>query len=186
MAESASFSSTMKLKLIFEAPCETIRILISAILEKARRGTPGVYLRLFPTRQMRAMFVATLTSPRGLRSSMMVWSDDVLSKVNETDTSEVATISTGVWCRSKTSNSAFRNPYAMSIRDDETVTIVIPRFDAIDLIKFLHRRASRVIRVPVPCGLLELRMKTGMFCSTAGNTVNGWRTFAPKHASSEA
>src|SRR6266566_5558589 len=158
MAESASFSSTMKLKLIFEAPCETIRILISAMLQNARRATPGVYLRLFPTRQMSAMFVATSTSPRDFKSSTMASSQETLSNVRETETSEVATMSTDVWCRSKTSNRAFRKPYAISMRDDETVTIVIPRLHAIDLIKFLHGRAWRVMRVPVPFGFLEFRM----------------------------
>jgi len=46
----------------------------------------------------------------------------------------------------------------MSIREDETVRTVIPFFTAIDLIRFLHGLASRVIRVPVPPGFLELRI----------------------------
>src|SRR6516165_11281967 len=72
------------------------------------------------------------------------------------------------------------------MRDEDTVTTVISRLHAMDLIMFRQGRASRVMRVPVPFGFLELSMYTGMFFSTAGSTVKGCRTFAPKYASSDA
>src|SRR5262245_31078138 len=74
----------------------------------------------------------------------------------------------------------------MSIREEVMVTTVIPRFTAIDLMTFLHGAASRVIRVPVPVGLREFRIATGMFFSIAGITDMGCRTLAPKYASSDA
>ena len=48
------------------------------------------------------------------------------------------------------------------------------------------RRRSRVISVPAPSGLHELRMRTGMLRSTAGRIVLGCSTLAPKYASSAA
>src|SRR5205823_7017370 len=134
----ASFSSTMKLKLMLDAPCETMRMLMSDRLPNARRATPGVYFRSLPTRHMSAALDMTCTSPSCRRSSTIAWRDETLSRVNETETSEVATISTEVRWRSKTSNSALRNPCAISIRDEETVKTVIPLFTAIDLIRLLH------------------------------------------------
>ena len=43
------------------------------------------------------------------------------------------------------------------MRDDETVTTVIPRFTAMALIRFLQGMASRVMRVPVPAGFPRIQ-----------------------------
>src|SRR5215471_14776251 len=96
MTELASCSSIRKLKLMFEAPCETIRMLISERLPKALRAIPGVYFRLFPTRQMRALLELTSTSPNRRKSLTITSRDDTLSRVSDTETSDVATISTDV------------------------------------------------------------------------------------------
>ena len=45
---------------------------------------------------------------------------------------------------------------------------------------------AAVMTLPVPSGLRELRMRTGMSCSTAGRIVAGCSTLAPKYASSAA
>src|SRR6185503_7741859 len=127
-------------------------------LPNARRATPGVYLRLFPTRQMRAVCELTSTSPSSFKSWTIPVSEYTLSNVSDTETSDVATMSTEVRWRSNTSNNARKNPCAINIRDDETVTTVMPRLHAMDLMRFLHGRASSVMRVPVPFGFLEFKI----------------------------
>ena len=84
----------------------------------------------------------------------MASSLSVLSSVIETETSDVVTTSTEVWCWSKTSNIFRKNPYASSIRVEVTLTIVTPRLKAIDLMGLLEGRGSRTISVPSQEGLL--------------------------------
>ena len=43
-----------------------------------------------------------------------------------------------------------------------------------------------VMTLPVPSGRRELRIRTGISCSTAGRIVDGCSTLAPKYASSAA
>ena len=59
----------------------------------------------------------------------------------------------------------------MSMRDEFTLTIVTPRLQEMDFTGFLQGVGVAVIFVPSTCGRLEFRMRTGMFFSTAGNTV---------------
>src|SRR4030095_163701 len=115
---------------------------MSFTLLNARYAMPAVYFRLLPTMHISARSPLTVTSPNAFRSSRIADSAEGLSKVSETDPSEVATISTDVRCLSKTANNAPRKPWAISIREDDTVTAVMPRLHAIDLIKFLQGRAS--------------------------------------------
>src|ERR1700722_9163976 len=120
------------------------------------------------------------TSENWLSSSQMVASDLVLSMVRETLTSEVETISTGVSKRSKTLKIRRRKPCAISMRVECTLTSVILRLQAMDLTTLPHGTASDTMRVPETSGRREFRIRTGIFFSTAGTTVAGCRTLAPK------
>src|SRR6185436_13907148 len=100
--------------------------------------------------------------------------------VRETLTSEVATMSTEVSLRLKTSKMRFRKPYAISMRVEFTLTRVILRLHAIDFTALPQCTESEVMRVPGTSGRRELRMRTGMFFSIAGTTVAGCSTLAPK------
>ena len=73
---------------------------------------------------------------------------------DEIETSEVATTSTDVRCRSNTSNTVRRNPGASSIRADRSFTTVVLLFAAIALTA--RRGASDVMSVPFPSGRREL------------------------------
>ena len=109
-----------------------------------------------------------------------------LSMVSDTLTSEVATISTGVSKRSNTSKMRFRNPCAINMRVEWMLTSVILRLQAIDFTALEQGTASDTMRVPSTSGLREFRISTGIFFSTAGMTVAGCSTLAPKYASSAA
>src|SRR5208337_1413024 len=98
----------------------------------------------------------------------------------ETLTSEVETTSTDTRCRSKTSKIAFRKPCANNIRVAATSMIVILFLAAIALKKFRQGGTRAAIRVPSQPGFREFRIYTGMFFCTAGSTVEGCSTFAPK------
>src|SRR5215831_1698319 len=97
----------------------------------------------------------------------------VLSRVIDTEVSEVVTTSIEVWCRSKTSNIVLRNPWAMIIWVEATFNMVTPRLTAIDLIVLRDRLGSAAIRVPSHEGLFVLKMCTGILRSMAGSTVLG-------------
>ena len=58
--------------------------------------------------------------------------------------------------------------------------MVIPLLQDIDFTGFLHGTGSEVMIVPFMSARLEFKMRTGMFFSTAGRTVAGCNTFAPK------
>ena len=100
--------------------------------------------------------------------------------VSETLTSEVATMSTGVSKRSNTSKMRFRNPCAISMRVEWMLTSVILRLQAIDFTALAQGTASDTMRVPSTSGRREFRIRTGIFFSTAGITVAGCSTLAPK------
>ena len=91
------------------------------------------------------------------------------SIVTDTLTSDVVTTSTDVRCCSNTSKMRRRNPCAISMRVDVMSTTVTPFFDATAVSGRSLGGRSRVISVPpASCGRCELRMRTGMFCATAG------------------
>jgi hypothetical protein len=69
---------------------------------------------------------STATSPRAESPATRSSSGALSSTVSDTDTSEVATTSTGVRCAAKTSNTCRRKPCAMSMRVERTRTIEMP------------------------------------------------------------
>ena len=68
------------------------------------------------------------------------------------------------------------------MRVDSTVTEVIPFLHAIDLMRHVSSAVSvsEVTSEPGSSGRWVLRMRTGMPRSTAGRSVLGCRTLAPK------
>ena len=80
------------------------------------------------------------TSPSARRSTTSASSRDASSIVTDTLTSDVATTSTDVRCRSNTSNSVRMNPSVSSMRGLRTFTSVTPLFPAIAR----HRATRRV------------------------------------------
>ena len=66
-------------------------------------------------------------------------------------------------------------------------TVTSPR-PASDVVAFttVSRGVRAVIVVPGSSGAKVLRIRTGIPASTAGRTVRGWMTFAPKYESSAA
>ena len=73
-----------------------------------------------------------------------------------------------------------RKPWAISMRVECMLTVVILRLQAIDLTAFSQCTDSEVMRVPGTSGRREFRIITGMFFSIAGTTVAGCSTLAPK------
>src|SRR5579872_4735193 len=157
ITSGTSSSSITKVRLISEAPCEIMRIFLSASLPNTNAATPGVSRKFSPTRQMIAFRPSYFTSAslaRSAASAGMAWFE---STVRETLTSEVETTSTATLCRSKASKIARRNPCASSMRGAATSTIVMRFFTAIALKMFLPWGARVVIFVPSQEGLRELR-----------------------------
>ncbi len=154
--------------------------LIPPSAPKTRPATPGLPRSPSPTTQTMAQSSSTWTSPSRASSAAIAGSGVGSSTVSETLTSEVATMSTGVRWRSKTSKIARRKPYAPSMRADVMRSTVTPRLCAIALIPSdeTSRRASMI--VPGASGSWELQMRTGISRSTAGWIVRGCSTFAPK------
>jgi hypothetical protein len=68
------------------------------------------------------------------------------------------------------------------MREETTVTAVIPRFEAIDRTRQRDagRSGDRVMSEPGSDGRCVFRIRTGMPLSTAGWSVLGWSTLAPK------
>src|SRR5215813_3417411 len=128
IALSISISFITKVRFMTEAPWLIMLTLISPRARNSLAATPGVNLRLSPTTQTMALPGSTLTSPMCLRSRRMASSRSVLSRVIETEVSEVVTTSIEVWCRSKTSKMVLKNPCAMIIRAEATFIMVTPRF----------------------------------------------------------
>src|ERR1041384_656749 len=112
-------SLTTKVKLILEAPCEIKDTLISVIVLNARAATPGVPRKPSPTTQMIACPFSTFTVPSCSSSSTISGKAPASSNDSDTLTSAVVTTSITVRCRSKTSKSARKKPYAPSIRNEE-------------------------------------------------------------------
>src|SRR5579885_105120 len=79
-----------------------------------------------------------------------------------------------------------RKPCAISMRVECTFTSTILRLQAMDFTTLPQGTASLTMRVPPASGRREFRISTGMFFSTAGSTVAGWSTLAPKYANSAA
>jgi hypothetical protein len=101
--------------------------------------------------------------------------------VSDTLTSEVATASTTTWCRSKASKMARRKPDAPSMRAEVMRTRVIPILCATALIPAPAAAAPAAsMRVDADSGAMELHTRTGMPRSTAGCSVRGCSTLAPK------
>ena len=89
-------------------------------------------------------------------------------------------MSTEVSWRSKTSKMRFRNPCAISMREETMLTSVMFGLQAMERMGVLAGGGFDTISVPSTSGRRELRMRTGMFFSIAGRTVAGCSTFAPK------
>ena len=100
--------------------------------------------------------------------------------VSDTLTSEVATMSTEVWLRSKTSKMRRMKPCAMNMRVDRMLSTITLPLQAMDLTTFLLGTVVDWMRVPSTSGRREFRIITGMLRSMAGITVAGCKTFAPK------
>ena len=183
---SACSAPTTKLMLISEAPWEIIRMLMPETQAKVCAAIPGRSLRFVPTMHTSARPRSTSTFPKEASSSTADSKSLLSSVVSDTETSDVATRSILIRCLSKTSNKALRKPCAISIRDDVIVTATIGRFVANDFTNDLPAGASELMTVPGPSGLPEFRIRTGIAFCMAGRTVDGWRTFAPKYANSEA
>ena len=163
-----------------EAPSEISDTLMSRMVAKIRAAIPGVPRIPSPTIQMMARPVSTAGSPSAARSRRMAGRVLVSSTESDTLTSEVATRSTTVRCRSNTSNSARKNPYAPSIRVEVTLTIETPVLCAIAFTVWGTTSDSAATRVPSFSGARELRMRTGMPWRMAGRMVLGCSTRAPK------
>src|SRR6266702_1040239 len=161
-------SSTTNVRLTRDAPCEISDTLMSRTVAKTRAAIPGVVRSPSPTTQTIARCGSTLTSPSERSSLTIAGSDRACSRVSETLTSDVVTTSTSVRCRSNTSNSARRNPYAPSIRLDTTCRTVTPVLCAMALTAPGRTSASASTNVPGSCGTRELQMRTGMRRSVAG------------------
>src|SRR5437867_7561069 len=161
-------SSITNVKLTRDAPWEISDTLMSWMVLKMRAATPGVVRSPSPTTHTIARSGSTLTSPRDLSSLTIAGSARACSRVSETLTSDVVTTSTSVRCRSNTSNSARRNPYAPSIRLDTTCRTVTPTECAMALTAPGRTSGSASARVPGSCGARELQMRTGMPRSVAG------------------
>src|SRR5258708_8211208 len=112
----------------------------------------------FPTMETMPRFRSIVTSPSVWRSTTSASRRDASSMVTDTLTSDVATTSTDVRCRSNTSKSERMNPSVRSMRGLRTLSSVTPLFPAMALTGRLG--PSNVISVPPPCGLPELRTHT--------------------------
>jgi hypothetical protein len=110
----------------------------------------------------------------------MSGSDRASSTVSDTLTSDVVTTSTTVWCRSNTSNSPRKKPYAPSIRVEPICSTVMPDLCAIAFTAPARNSPRAVTMVPGCAGAFELQIRTGMSRSIAGWIVLGCRTLAPK------
>ena len=148
---------------------------------KTRRATPGRVADVFAHQADDGLIVLDIdfgelraTPPESPPGA------SVLSMVSETLTSEVATMSTAVSKRSNTSKMRRRKPCAISMRVEWMFTSVILRLQAIDLTALPQCTDSATMRVPSTSGRREFRISTGMFFSTAGTTVAGCSTLAPK------
>ena len=78
--------------------------------EKTRARNTVSFQRSWPTRQTMLFSASTPTVPISERSRAMAFTAEGLSMVTDTDTSEVAIRSTGVWCFSKISKIRRRKP----------------------------------------------------------------------------
>src|SRR5258706_9084779 len=180
IGSGTSASSITKLMLISEAPCEIMRTLIPETAPKTFAAMPCVPRIFSPTRQTIALRPSYFTSARLRRSAAIAGIASFESTVTETLTSEVGTISTGHLCRANTSKMEARNPCAISMRVATMSTMVI-RFLAAMALKVLRLGGMRaVMRVPSFFGLREFSTSTGMFFCTAGSSVAGCNTLAPK------
>src|SRR5215208_955597 len=168
---TASFtwsSSTAKVKLILDAPCEISVTLISLIVLNTRAAIPGVPLKPSPTTQMIARPFSTRTVPNCSSSSTIAGNELASSNESETLTSEVVTTSITVRCRSKTSKSARRNPYAPSMRAEVIWTVVTPVLCAMAFTVREDVSVCGPTSVPGSPGDRELQIRTGIERSIAG------------------
>src|ERR1700691_1469617 len=152
-----SSSSITKVKLISEAPCEIIRIFLSASSRKTSAAIPGVLRRFSPTRQTIALRPSYFTSANLARSAASAGIDSFESTVSETLTSEVETTSTATRCRSKASKIERRKPCANSMRGAATSMMVMRFLAAMALKKFLQGGTRAEIRVPSQPGFREFK-----------------------------
>src|SRR5271166_5493497 len=186
IAPGTSASSTTNDMLISDAPCEIMRTLMSFTASKTCAATPGRSRMLSPTRQMIACLPENFTYANFSRSAAIAGIASFESTVTEMLTSDVDTISTAQRCRAKISNTAARNPCAISMRAATISMIVMRCFAAMALNNDFDFWVRATNRVPSFAGFREFSTSTGMFFSIAGNTVAGCNTLAPKYANSAA
>ncbi len=175
-----SSSSTTKVRLISEAPCEIMRTLMLPSAPKTFATMPGVSRMFSPTRQTSAFFPSYFTSANFPRSAASAGIPSLESTVRETLTPEIETASTARLCLSNVSKIERRKPCVERLRAAATSTRLMRFLTAMALKALRHAGAVACTHVPSHCGLREFRTYTGMLRCTAGSTVAGCRTLAPK------
>ena len=93
-----------------EAPKEIMTTLMSRNAPNMRAARPAWRTKPWPTMDTIAIPRSTCTSPSGARSASIAGSRSTSSTVSEIETSDVAIRSTGVRCRSNTSNTRATKP----------------------------------------------------------------------------
>ena len=78
------------------------------------------------------------------------------------------------------SNTRAANPGTPLMPAPCTVISPSPPSEVVALTTLPSRGVSAVMVVPASDGAKVLRIRTGIPASTAGSTVRGWMTFAPK------
>src|SRR5258708_4812459 len=184
MAGCTCAPSTTTVRLMPLELSESMYTRKSPMASSARDMAEPPSLSPFPTMETIPRFPSIVTSPSVCTSTTSPSTPLPSSMVTDTLTSDVATTSTDVRCRSNTSKIERMKPSVTSMRGLRTLSSVTPLFPAMALTG--RRGASNVMSVPLPCGLPELSTHTGMPRVTAGAMVFGCRTFPPNDVSSLA